>query len=163
MSQINQDGKVLVQDTGIDSDDDDGMPGFAYPVSEAEIEDLIYGGDLTIAARLARLREIRDDLRAREPADFGLDDPKGLLSEIEGAIVQLETDAGGEVPPKGMGNLDNTRTVDEDPLAHRETLSPDDDALAALDEEEAEYGDDDVIDPEEWEEGDDFRPEHHHH
>lgn len=162
MSQMNQDGKVLAQDTDIDGDDDEGLPGFAYPVSGAEIEDLIYGRELSVAERLARLREIRDDLRAREPADFGLDDPRGLLSEIEGAIVQLESDGDSEVPPKGMGDLDSTRTQDEDPLAHRETLSPDDDALVSLDEEEAEYGDNDVLDPEEWEEGDDFRPERHH-
>ena len=160
MSQINEGGKVLAQDTGIDGDDDEGLPGFAYPVSETEIEDLMYG-EGPVAERLARLRDIRDDLRAREPADFGLDDPKGLLSEIEGAIVQLETESAQEAPPANLGDLDNMRTEDVDPLAHRETLSPDDDALVSLDEQEAEYGDDDVVDSTEWDEGDDFRPERH--
>ncbi|GGF37489.1 hypothetical protein GCM10011321_30550 [Youhaiella tibetensis] len=162
MNHINEDGKVLAQDTDIDGDDDEGLPGFAYPVSEAEIEDLMYGSDRPVAERLARLRQIRDDLRAREPADFGLDDPKGLLGEIEGAIIQLETGTAGENGPRGMGELDSTRTRDEDPLAHRETLSPDDDALVSLDEQEAEYGEDDVLDPTEWEEGDDFRPDRGH-
>lgn len=161
MTQIREGGKVLAQDTGIDGDDDEGLPGFAYPVSEAEIEDLMYG-DRPVAERLARLREIRDDLRAREPGDFGLDDPKGLLSEIEGAIVQLEADGDSEGAGEDMGELDPTRTFDQDPAAHHEVLSPDDDALVSLDEQEAEYGDDEVLDPTEWDEGDDFRPERGH-
>ncbi|CDP53400.1 hypothetical protein [Devosia sp. DBB001] len=76
--------------------------------------------------------------------------------------MQLEADGDSDGSSEDMGELDPTRTFDQDPTAHHEVLSPDDDALVSLDEQEAEYGDDEVLDPTEWDEGDDFRPERGH-
>ncbi|HEY4199235.1 MAG TPA: hypothetical protein VGM83_01620 [Devosiaceae bacterium] len=148
MSQFNHQGQILPETSNISDNGDE--PGIAQPVSEAEIDELLYGEDRPVEERVARLREFRDDLLEREPADFGDGDPQALIAEINRAIAKLEQASDdGEGMPASF-----------DPLEHRETMSPDDDALVALeDADEEDFEEEDVLDPEEWDEGDDFRPE----
>jgi hypothetical protein len=143
-------GRVLPQD--IVAQDGWGDMMTALPISQAEIEDLLYGDDRPPVERVARLNELADSLRNREPGDFGDNDPGRLLSEIDGAIARLT----GALDPELEG--DET-TMADDPLNHRETLSPDSDELEAIEDDDeasltdgSEPLDDDVLDPEEWSE-----------
>jgi len=155
-------GHVLPQD--ITPPDGWGEMNAAQPVSSAEIEDLLYGEDRPVEERLARLREIADELRQMEPADFGDDDPGVLLGQIDEAIARLL--GGIDRDPQAL--FDEVST-DDDPLAHRETLSPDSDELETIEEQDDESLDDgegpvpddelnpeDVLDPKEWDDGDGF-------
>jgi len=155
-------GHVLPQD--ITPLDGWGEMNAAQPVSSAEIEDLLYGEDRPAEERLARLREIADELRQMEPADFGDDDPGVLLGQIDEAIARL----GGALDRDPQLIFDEVST-DDDPLAHRETLSPDSDELETIEEQDDESLDDgegpvpddelnpeDVLDPKEWDDGDGF-------
>jgi hypothetical protein len=146
-------GRVLPQDLA--PQDGWGDMLSALPVSQAEIEDLLYGDDRPAAERIERLSEIADSLRNREPADFGDNDPGMLLGEIENALARLQ--AGTERDPEMI--TDDEPTMDDDPLNHRETLSPDSDELEAIEaSDEASLSDatepleDGVLDPEEWSE-----------
>lgn len=121
MSQLNQRGVVLPQNTGLD--DAAFQPGISQPVSQAEIEELLYNDDRPAEARARRLREIRDELAARESADRGDDDPLALIWEIDEAIARLEQRRGEGMDPS---------SVDQNPEDHRETLSPDSDELEAI-------------------------------
>ena len=78
---------------------------------------------------MSLLRELRDDLAGREGGDVGDNDPAALIREIEDRIVELE----GEASRGGRQII-----LDIDPLAHRETLSPDSDELEELEEEDEE-------------------------
>jgi len=147
-------GRVLPQDVAPQDGSGDMMT--ALPISQAEIEDLLYGDDRPAAERVERLSELADSLRNREPGDFGDNDPGGLLAEIERAIARLT----GALERDPDLEFDET-TMDDDPLNHRETLSPDSDELEAIeDDDEASLSDgsepldDDVLDPEEWSEDD---------
>jgi len=155
-------GHVLPQD--ITPPDGWGEMNAAQPVSSAEIEDLLYGEDRPVEERLARLREIADELRQMEPADFGDDDPGVLLGQIDEAIARLL----GGIDRDPQAVFDEVST-DDDPLAHRETLSPDSDELKTIEEQDDESLDDgegpvpddelnpaDVLDPKEWDDGDGF-------
>ena len=155
-------GHVLPQD--ITTPDGWGEMNAAQPVSSAEIEDLLYGEDRPAEERLARLREIADELRQMEPADFGDDDPGVLLGQIDEAIARLL----GGIDRDPQAVFDEVST-DDDPLAHRETLSPDSDELKTIEEQDDESLDDgegpvpddelnpaDVLDPKEWDDGDGF-------
>lgn len=148
-------GRVLPQD--IVPQDGWGDMLTALPVSQAEIEDLLYGDDRPAEERIDRLAEIADSLRNREPGDFGDNDPGVLLVEIDSAIARLRS--GIERDPEMV--TDDEPTMDDDPLNHRETLSPDSDELEeleAMDEaslsDETEPLEDEVLDPEEWSEDD---------
>lgn len=127
-----------------------------------EIEDLLYGDDRSAHARLAKLRELRDDAAMRESGDWGGQDPAAALSEIDRAIDELsamiansdETETYAELAP----------TLNADPNERLDALSPDDeDTRHAIegDENEGDGEDDDLgpLDVAEWDEGDDFRPE----
>ena len=155
-------GHVLPKD--ITPPDGWGEMNAAQPVSSAEIEDLLYGEDRPVEERLARLREIADELRQMEPADFGDDDPGVLLGQIDEAIARLL----GGIDRDPQAVFDEVST-DDDPLAHRETLSPDSDELETIEEQDDESLDDgegpvpddelnpaDVLDPKEWDDGDGF-------
>jgi hypothetical protein len=149
-------GRVLPQDAVLP--DGGGEMITAQPVSQAEIEDLLYGDDRPAAERAERLAELADNLRNQEPADFGDHDPARLWVEIDAAIARIN------------GALDRDRdrdlvfdepTMDGDPRNHRETLSPDSEELEAIeDDDEASLTDgsepleDDVLDPEEWSDDD---------
>jgi hypothetical protein len=146
-------GRVLPQD--LVPQDGHGDMITALPVSQAEIEDLLYGEDRSAAERVERLTEIADALRNEEPGDFGDNDPGRLLAEIDNAIARL-TGALDRDPELEA----DTTTMDDDPLNHRETLSPDSDELEAIEQDDeaslsdgSEPLDDGVLDPEEWSEG----------
>ena len=96
-------------------------------------------------------------MTAAGSADVAGSDAASLLAEINRAISELQS-----LPGEGM----DPASVDHNPEDHRETLSPDDDELLALldedEEEEADlFGDDyveepaEVLDPKEWD-GDGF-------
>jgi hypothetical protein len=147
MSPTNYRDDVVPQDTA--ENDSTLETGASLPLSETEIEDLLYGEGRTTGERLELLRALRDDIREREGGDFGDGDPGDLVDEIEARIAELENDEeNGE-----------TGVVDTDPLAHRETLSPDSDELEDLDEEEEESLDeeDEWLDAEERAEEEDER------
>ena len=161
MSELHP-GRVLAQD--ITPPDGSGEMNTAQPVSPAEIDELLYGEDRPAEERLTRLREIADELRAMEPADFGDDDPGVLVGQIEGAIARLS----GALDRDPSMVFDEP-TMDDDPLSHRETLSPNSDELEEIEEEDEESLDDDegpvpddelnpedVLDPKEWDDGDGF-------
>ena len=147
-------GRVLPQD--VESQDGGGDMITAQPVSQAEVEDLLYGDDRPPAERVERLTELADNLRDQEQGDFGDNDPRRLLTEIDAAIARinaaLERDPDAEF---------DEPTMDGDPLNHRETLSPDSDELEAIEDDDeasltdgSEPLDDEVLDPEEWSEDD---------
>lgn len=133
---------LIAEDTPAGNDGD--VPGFAQPVSQAEIEDLLYGDDWPAVERLARLLSIRDELSNLEATDFGDDDPRRLIGAIEEAVAQLS-----DVEGEGM----DPTSVDHDPAAHRETLAPDSDeleAIAASDEASFEDDEEGPIDQSQW-------------
>jgi hypothetical protein len=147
-------GRVLPQD--VVPQDGWGDMMTALPISQAEIEDLLYGDDRPAAERVQRLSELADSLRNREPGDFGDNDPGRLLAEIDAAIARIS----GALERDPELEFDEP-TMDDDPLNHRETLSPDSDELEAIEEgDEASLSDgsepleDEVLDPEEWSEDD---------
>lgn len=126
MSALNQKGLLVSQNTGLD--DGAFQPGIAQPISQNEIEDLIYADDRPTEERLARLREIRDDVRARASIDYVDEDQATLLAELDIAVEQLEARESD-----GPGGLTY------DPAEHREVLSPDSDEYQALAREEEQY------------------------
>jgi len=154
MSQINhQDAIVTARDTLFGDDDTEGRTGAALPVGKDDIDELLYSEGLPQAERLERLRQLRDEMVAAGAADFAGNDAAGLRGEIDRAISELEA-----LPGEGM----DPASVDHNPEDHRETLSPDDDALLELqdgdEEDEADlFGEDfveepadGVLDPKEW-------------
>lgn len=137
---------LIAEDTPAGNDGD--TPGFAQPVSQTEIEELLYGDDWPAAERLARLLSIRDELSNLEATDFGDDDPRTLIGAIDEAVAQLNGLAGEGMDPT---------SVDHDPAAHRETLSPDSDELAAIeaaDQASLEADEEGPIDKSQWVGGD---------
>ena len=120
-------GDFLPQDSA--EDESSIEANSAQPFSEAELQDLLYGEGRSVEERLTLLRQFRGDLAERAGGDIAGDDATTLLDEIDARIAELESD----------GNLgDATDTLDVDPLAHRETLSPDSDELEELEEEDAD-------------------------
>ena len=113
MAPTNYRDDLIPQDTA--QDESSPETGTSLPLSEAELQDPLYGEGRSVDERLAVLRSLRDD-----------NDPQPLIAEIEGRITELEAEAeaGGGV------------VFDADPLAHRETLSPDSDELEELEEED---------------------------
>lgn len=137
---------LIAEDTPAGNDGD--VPGFAQPVSQAEIEELLYGDDWPAGERLARLLSIRAELSNLEATDFGDDDPRSLIGAIDEAVSRLNSLVGEGMDPT---------SVDHDPTAHRETLSPDSDeldAIAAEDEASLEDDEDGPIDKSQWIDGD---------
>lgn len=149
-------GILLPQDTNFDNAD---QPGIAQPYSQAEIEDLLYGGDRSAGERLARLRELRDESAIRESGDLGNQDPAAMLDELDRAIDELSaTMANAE---DSDDYADRAAPYERDPDSRLDALAPDDvDARAAILGEDADAGDDPApIDATEWDDGDDFDPE----
>lgn len=138
---------LIAEDTPAGNDGD--TPGFAQPVSQTEIEELLYGDGWPAGERLARLLSIREELVNLEATDFGDDDPRSLIGAIDEAVSRLNGLEGEGMDPT---------SVDHDPAAHRETLSPDSDELdiiaaddaASLTDESAEG----PIDKSQWIDGD---------
>lgn len=147
-------GRVLPQD--IVPDDGGGDMLTAMPVSQSEVEDLLYGDDRPAGERIGRLREFAGQLRINQQGDFGDNDPGALLGEIEAAIARLTDEFERDLDVEFDG-----ATMDGDPLGHRETLSPDSDELEELEaDDNASLSDgseplaDSALDPEAWSEDD---------
>jgi len=153
-------GRILPQD--VVPQDGWGDMITALPVSQAEIEELLYGEDRPPQERVDRLKELAAQMREQEPGDFGdgdgLADSKALLLEIDEAIARLSGDMERD-PELAYDEV----STDDDPLNHRETLSPDSDELEELEDEDeesirddAEPLPDEALDPAEWDDGDGF-------
>ena len=142
---------LIAEDTPAGNDGD--TPGFAQPVSQTEIEELLYGDDWPAAERLVRLQSIRAELADLEATDFGDDDPRSLIGAIDEAISQLTGLAGEGMDPT---------SIDHDPGAHRETLAPDSDELDAIEaDDEASLTDESAegpIDKSQWIDGNGLDP-----
>ena len=137
----------------------------ALPVSQAEIEELLYGDDRPPAERVTRLQEMAAALREERAGRFRRQRSEGPARRGRG---------GHRAAVPGDLNRDpdlagDTVTADDDPLSHRETLSPDSDELEAIEEDDeeslsdeegpvadSELNPDDVLDPKEWDDGDGF-------
>lgn len=136
---------LIGQDDTVGNDGD--TPGFAAPIGPGEVEELLYNEEWTATARIERLLEMRAQLAGLESPDFGDNDPKDLIRQIDAALGQLRNLDGEGMDPS---------TMDLDPSAHRETLSPDSDELLdleALDGEDGGETPDDQIDKREWIDG----------
>ena len=147
-------GRILPQD--IVPDDGSGDMLTALPFGQDEIDELLYGDDRPPGERIERLSELAAAMRDQEPGDFGNGDTKALLGEIDEAIARLRGDMDRD-PDLVFDEV----SADDDPLNHRETLSPDSDELEEIEEEDEaslssddEPLSDDVLDPEEWSDGD---------
>lgn len=166
MTQIHRDPIITARDTFFG--DEFEPSGLVLPVSQDEIDELLYTEGLTAADRLQRLKQLRDQMAETAPADAGTSDARSLGAEIERAISELQSFTGEGMDPT---------SVDQDPTQHRETMSPDDDDLLDLlereHEEEAGLAEDDdeddddeddeddeevVLDASEWDDGDGFDP-----
>lgn len=132
--------------TGNDGDE----PGYTQPVGPAEIEELLYNEEWSADERIGRLLAMRAQIAESESPDFGDDDPRTLIRQIDAAVAQLRNLDGESMDPSGM---------DMDSSSHRETLSPDSDELLDLEEADEESltddeeTDDDSIDKREWIDG----------
>lgn len=148
-------GRVIPQD--IVSQDGWGDMLTALPISQSEIEDLLYGDDRSTEDRIERLRELAGQLRDEAEGDFGDGDPAALLAEIDAAVARLQ----GDTDPDADGS-DEALAMDDGPTDHRETLAPDSDELDAIASDDlasltdgSEPLDDDALDPQEWDDSDD--------
>ncbi len=149
-------GSLVPQETNFDNAD---TPGIAQPYSQSEIEDLLYGDDRPVEDRVARLREMRNELAARESGDFGDEDPASMLEELDRAIEELQGDA---------DNLDETGDaaafMSADPADHLDALAPDDvEAREALIGEAEFYEDEDWPEDDDnaWQGSEEFKPDLH--
>lgn len=151
-------GRILPQD--VTAQDGWGEMLTALPISQAEIEELLYGDDRPPDERIQRLQELAGQLRDDIPGDLGdgdgLPDTSALLLEIDEAVARLQGDVNRD-PDLAFDDV----SADDDPLNHRETLSPDSDELEEIEEDdEASLTDgseplpDEVLDPAEWDDGD---------
>lgn len=150
MRASNHPGRILPQDTGPGDAEEEVIAGMA--ISMGEVEELLYGDDRPVEARVDRLRELAEELRARESGEVADNDAETLLAEIERAIGELQSKGGRSSEPGAL---------DVDPAAHRETLAPDSDEREALedaDEDSVEEDIGEVLAPGEWDEGDGFDP-----
>jgi hypothetical protein len=133
MTATNFHDDFLPQDS---AEDDSSIEAItSQPLSEAEIEELLYGGERSSRERLELLRSLRADLADRESNDFGERDAEAIVAEIDSRIAEL---TGAERDGEEAG------AIDPDPLAHRETLSPDSDELDDLEAADDDSLDDDV-------------------
>ena len=132
MSHINR--TMESQDSRNDGDGEQVI--IAQPLSQAEIDELLYSDEYPREERLARLRQVRAELSDSEASDFGSDDPGALLRGVKEAIAALEADFGESM---------DAASVDHNPEDHRETLSPDSDELEAIEEADEASLSDDIV------------------
>jgi hypothetical protein len=125
---------VESQDTRNDGDGEQVL--IAQPLSQAEIDELLYSDEFPREERLARLRQVRLELSEQEASDFGSDDPGALLGVVIEAIAALED---------GVGESMDAASVDHNPEDHRETLSPDSDELDAIEQADEDSLSDDIV------------------
>jgi len=136
MSQPNpRHGTILPQANGFDESDD--PQGIAQPISQSEIEDLLYNDERPVEERIDRLRELRDETVMRASGDSGRD-VWILLRELENALATLESDEEVADGNSEFAVFDGAYGVD--PADHLETLSPDDEdgRLAIIEGEDSD-------------------------
>lgn len=122
MSQPNpRHGTILPQSNGFDGSDD--PPGIAQPISQSEIEDLLYNDERPVDERIDRLRELRDEAAIRASGDNG-SDAWILLRELENALDMLVQDEDAADDNSEFAMFDGAYEID--PADHLEALSPDD-------------------------------------
>lgn len=162
MAPTSNPGHIIPQD--IEPGDASEAFGVAEPYTLTEIEDLLYGDDRPASQRLARLRELREQATVRESGDWGDQDPKASMDELDRAIDELSAMIANGDDAEDYPNL--SPTFDNDPGERLDALAPDDvDARHAITgDDEALFDDEDEddlgpLDEAEWDEGDDFRPE----
>ena len=142
MPPTNHPGHIIAQDTEDSDAVEETLTGL--PISQSEIDELLYGDDRPAAERIARLRELAGDLRAFAAGEVDGEDMRILIASIEEAIRTLETKSRFVGEP-GM--------LDEDPLDHRETLSPDSDEYEEIEQEDEQSVEDDIGKPAPGDEG----------
>lgn len=121
MSQPNpRHGTLLPQVSDIDDD----PPGIALPISQTEIEDLLYNDERPIDERIDRLREMREEALVQASAGVRGGDTRGLLRELNRAIDMLSADELEADETADFAGLEVAYEVD--PADHLDTLSPDD-------------------------------------
>lgn len=122
MSQPNpRHGTILPQSNGFDDGED--TPGIAQPISQSEIEELLYNDERPVDERIERLREMRDEAAIRASGDSG-SDAWILLRELENALDMLVRDEEAADSNAEFAVFDAAYEVD--PADHLEALSPDD-------------------------------------
>lgn len=114
-------GSLVPQETDFDNAD---QPGIAQPFTQDEIDDLLYGTDRSATARLSRLRELREEMAARESGDFGGQDPASMLVEIDRAIEDISAVTVGDEAGDALVGLD--AGWDPGEAGRLDTLAPDD-------------------------------------
>ncbi|WP_108396009.1 hypothetical protein [Devosia submarina] len=162
----NQHGSIVPQDAIYDAAD---QPGIAFPYTQDEVDELLYGVDRSASERLARLREIRDQMAVRESGDWGDQDPASMIDELDRAIDELSAEIANADDEDEDDYMLLEPALVTDPSDKLDSLSPDDvDAISAIagvdvdaaDDEDDEEDEDDLepLDETEWEDGDDFDP-----
>ncbi len=164
----NQHGSIVAQDAIYDAAD---QPGLAYPYTQDEVDELLYGVDRSASERLARLREIRDQMAVRESGDWGDQDPASMMDELDRAIDELSANIANADDEDVDDYMLLEPALNTDPSEKLDSLSPDDvDAISAIagvdvdaaeDEDDEEEDEDDLVplDETEWDDGDDFDPD----
>jgi hypothetical protein len=145
MSQPNpRHGTILPQNTGFDAGDD--SPGTAQPISQSEIEELLYNDERPVDERIERLRALRDEAAIRASGDTDRD-ARVLLRELDNALDTLVRDEEAADDNSEFAAFDAAYEID--PADHLEALSPDDedgrmaiegDGLDSLEEPPAQNG-----------------------
>ncbi|NMA97277.1 MAG: hypothetical protein GX970_04060 [Phyllobacteriaceae bacterium] len=128
---------------------------FGLPFSQDEIEDLRYGNDRSLSERIARLEEMREELAIRKNGDFGDEDPRAMMAEIDRVLIELRADSDIADESDALEGA-----MDIDPEDHLDALSPDDvDAREAIIGEEEFYDDDEdgPADDDHWSGSEEFR------
>jgi hypothetical protein len=158
MTPINNPGSILPQDTGPGDAVDEMIVG--QPVSQTEIDDLLYGEDRSVQDRIDRLSELAEQLRARQAGEIAGDDAQTLLDEIDRAIARLN---GGVDEAELLADYgDGAGILAQDPDGHLDALSPDDeDAIDAIlgEDDKDDDGEPEILDETEWVDGDGFEPD----
>jgi hypothetical protein len=162
----NQHGSIVAQDAIYDAAD---QPGIAYPYTQDEVDELLYGVDRSASERLARLREIRDQMAVRESGDWGDQDPAAMMDELDRAIDELSANIANSMDDNEDDYMLLEPALDIDPSEKLDSLSPDDvDAISAIAGTDVDAADDDEDDEEddlvpldeaEWEDEDGFDPD----
>ena len=158
VQQHDNSDSIISQDESYDAVD---QPGLSNPYSQNEIDDLLYSSERSVEDRIQRLSEIRAEMQARASGDFGGQDGRDMLAEIDRALDELRGDS-----QTADNNAELAPEAVIDPDDHLDTLAPDDiDARSALTGEDEElFADDEdgpVDDDNVWQGSEEFRHDMH--
>lgn len=123
----NSDLDILAVDAQLGSDGD--LPGLSQPITMDEINDVIYAASDSVAERVEKLQMIRQDLVARNTADF-VDSYDDYISAIDAGLAELQGEADGFITPESLDEFDDpeglpteTSAVDDPDPARPRTAS----------------------------------------